>query len=74
MLGQLAWSSSFKLDFEVDSYKNLRLIAGVNPFASEYLLHPNQVFKTPSFIYALSNNGTGKPVETFMIGQENIEF
>lgn len=60
MLGQLAWSSSFKLDFEVDSYKNLRLIAGVNPFASEYLLHPNQVFKTPSFIYALSNNGTGE--------------
>jgi alpha-galactosidase len=60
MLGQLAWSSNFKLDFEIDSHKNLRLIAGINPFASEYSLAPNEIFKTPSLIYALSNNGTGE--------------
>lgn len=60
MLGQLAWSSNFKLDFEIDSYKNLRLIAGINPYASEYLLPANQIFKTPSLIYALSNHGTGE--------------
>ncbi len=60
MLGQLAWSSNFKLEFEIDSNKNLRLIAGINPFASEYSLAPNEVFKTPSLIYALSNNGTGE--------------
>ena len=60
MLGQLAWSSNFKLEFEVDSNKNLRLIAGINPFASEYSLAPNVVFKTPSLIYALSNHGTGE--------------
>jgi len=60
MIGQLAWSSNFKLDFEIDSHKNLRLIAGVNPFASEYALAPNEIFKTPSLIYALSNNGTGE--------------
>jgi alpha-galactosidase len=60
MLGQLAWSSNFKLDFEIDSHKNLRLIAGINPFASEYSLAPNVIFKTPSLIYALSNNGTGE--------------
>lgn len=60
MLGQLAWSSNFKLDFEIDSHKNLRLIAGINPFASEYALAPNETFKTPSLIYALSNNGTGE--------------
>lgn len=60
MLGQLAWSSNFKLDFEIDSHKNLRLIAGINPFASEYSLTPNEIFKTPSLIYALSNNGTGE--------------
>lgn len=60
MLGQLAWSGNFKLDFEIDSYKNLRLIAGINPYASEYSLVPNRVFKTPSLIYALSNQGTGK--------------
>jgi len=60
MIGQLAWSSNFKLDFEIDSHKNLRLIAGINPFASEYSLAPNVIFKTPSLIYALSNNGTGE--------------
>ena len=60
MLGQLAWSSNFKLDFEIDSHKNLRLIAGINPFASEYSLDPNETFKTPSLFYALSNNGTGE--------------
>jgi alpha-galactosidase len=60
MLGQLAWSSNFKLEFEIDSNKNLRLIAGINPFASEYSLAPNVVFKTPSLIYALSNHGTGE--------------
>lgn len=60
MIGQLAWSSNFKLDFEIDSHKNLRLIAGINPFASEYSLAPNKIFKTPSLIYALSNNGTGE--------------
>ncbi|MFV8328399.1 alpha-galactosidase [Flavobacterium sp. ZS1P14] len=60
VLGQLAWSSNFKLDFEIDSHKNLRLIAGINPFASEYALAPNEIFKTPSLIYALSNHGTGE--------------
>lgn len=60
MIGQLAWSGNFKLDFEIDSYKNLRLIAGINPFASAYTLPANEVFKTPSFVYALSNNGTGE--------------
>ena len=60
ILGQLAWSGNFKLDFEIDSYENLRLIAGINPYASEYTLQPNQTFKTPSFIYSISNNGTGE--------------
>lgn len=60
MLGQLAWSGNFKLDFEIDSYKNLRLIAGINPFASEYRLASGESFKTPSLIYTISNEGTGK--------------
>jgi alpha-galactosidase len=60
MIGQLAWTGNFRLDFEVDSYKNLRFIAGINPYASEYSLAAGQTFKTPSLIYALSNNGTGE--------------
>jgi alpha-galactosidase len=60
LLGQIAWSGNFKIDFDIDAYENLRLIAGINPFASEYSLAPSQVFKTPSFIFALSDSGTGK--------------
>lgn len=59
ILGQLAWSGNFKMDFEVDAYNNLRLIAGINPYASEYSLPGNQPFKTPSFIWVMSGSGTG---------------
>lgn len=60
LLGQLAWSGNFKIDFEVDSYKNLRLIAGINPYASEYTLSAGQEFTTPTFIYTFSTNGKGE--------------
>lgn len=60
ILGHLAWSGNFKLEFEVDSYDNLRLIAGINPYHSEYLLQKNETFKTPSFIYSISHKGTGE--------------
>ena len=60
ILGQLAWSGNFKLEFEIDTYDNLRFISGINPYASEYSLDPDQIFKTPSLIYAISGNGTGE--------------
>jgi alpha-galactosidase len=60
LLGQLAWSGNFKIDFEVDVFKNLRLIAGINPYASEYTLAPAQEFTTPAFIYTFSDNGKGE--------------
>jgi len=60
MLGHLAWSGNFQLEFEVDSYDNLRLLAGINPYASEYLLPKDQVFRTPTFVYALSHQGIGE--------------
>ncbi len=60
LLGQLAWSGNFKIDFEVDAYKNLKLIAGINPYASEYQLGAGQAFTTPSFIYTFSANGKGE--------------
>ncbi len=59
LLGQLAWSGNFKLDFEIDSYHHLRLIAGISPHASEYPLATNEEFKTPSFIYTYSERGKG---------------
>ncbi|MEP7228702.1 MAG: alpha-galactosidase [Ginsengibacter sp.] len=60
LLGQLAWSGNYKLDFEIDSHKDLRFIAGINPYASSYTLAPGKTFKTPSLIYTVSNNGTGE--------------
>ena len=60
ILGQLAWSGNFKLEFEVDSYENLRFIAGINPYGSEYLLEKGQTLKTPSLVYAISDRGTGE--------------
>ncbi len=60
LLGQLAWSGNFKIDFEMDSYHHLRLIAGINPHASEYPLEANQSFTTPSFIFTFSEKGKGE--------------
>lgn len=60
MLGTLAWSGNFKLDFEVDAYHQLRVIPGINPFQSDYPLASGQEFKTPSFIYTFSDKGTGE--------------
>jgi len=60
LLGTLAWSGNFKMDFEVDAYHNLRLIPGINSFQSEYPLATGKEFKTPSFIYTFSDKGTGE--------------
>jgi alpha-galactosidase len=60
LLGTLAWSGNFKIDFEKDAYQHLRLIAGINSFASEYTLVSAQSFQTPSFIYTVSNHGKGE--------------
>ncbi len=59
LLGQLAWSGNYKIDFEIDSYQNLRLIAGINPYESEYTLKAGDTFKTPSLIYSVSPDGAG---------------
>jgi alpha-galactosidase len=60
VLGQLAWSGNYKLDFETDSHNNLRFIAGINPHASAYTLQPGKSFKTPALTYTIANNGTGE--------------
>ncbi len=60
LLGTLGWSGNFRIDFENDTYNNLRLIAGINPHASEYPLASGQEFQTPSFIYTFSDHGKGE--------------
>ncbi len=59
LLGTLAWSGNFKMEFEIDTYHNLRLIAGINPYSSEYPLTSGKEFVTPSFISVLSQSGIG---------------
>lgn len=58
--GTIAWSGNFKYTFDVDNNNELRIISGINEFASEYNLKPEEVFKTPVFIYTFSNNGKGQ--------------
>ena len=58
--GTLAWSGNFRILFEVDEKGSLRVISGINPFASEYSLIPGQTFVTPSMIFTYSGNGRGE--------------
>jgi alpha-galactosidase len=60
LMGTLAWTGNFRFTFEVDNENNLRVISGINPYASDYTLDPGKVFTTPAFIFTLSNQGTGK--------------
>lgn len=60
LYGSLEWTGNFKFDLEVDPLNNLRIIAGINPFASDYALAPAQEFKTPPFVYTFSDKGKGE--------------
>ena len=57
--GALAWSGNFRLNFEVDEYDALTILAGANPNASEYRLRPGESFITPEMIYTHSLRGAG---------------
>ena len=59
LYGSVEWSGNFRVDLEVDPLNNLRLIAGINPFASEYTLGKNQEFTTALFVYTYSDKGKG---------------
>ena len=58
--GTLAWTGNFKYTFEIDQRNGLRVISGINPYASEYNLQPNETFTTPEFIFTYSANGKGQ--------------
>src|SRR5688572_8316733 len=58
--GTLAWTGNFKYTFEVDQRNGLRVISGINPYASEYHLQPGETFTTPEFIFTFSANGKGQ--------------
>ncbi len=64
MLGTIAWTGNFRCTFEVDNVGGLRVIPGINPYASAYKLKPGKTFATPEFIFTLSNNGSGEASRT----------
>ncbi|MDE6444992.1 MAG: alpha-galactosidase [Muribaculaceae bacterium] len=60
LMGTLGWTGNFRFTFEVDNVGNLRVIPGINPYASTYELKANEVFTTPEFIFTLSYDGTSQ--------------
>ena len=60
LLGTIGWTGNFRFTFEVDQVNQLRILSGINPYASEYTLKPNETFRTPEFIFTYSSEGKGK--------------
>ena len=58
LAGSLEWSGSFQCAFDHFG-TGVRVLTGVNPFASTYFLKPNQTFVTPTMIWVWSDSGLG---------------
>lgn len=65
LAANLGWTGSFQFSFEVDNTNSLRILASINPFASEYHLKPNENFVTPEFIFTYSLQGKGQASRNF---------
>ncbi len=59
LYGGLEWSGNFRIDLELDPLDNLRIMAGINNYASPYPLQPDEDFTTPAFWYTYSDQGKG---------------
>ena len=57
--GTLAWTGNFRFHFEQDLNNSLRVVSGINPYASAYQLAAGQTFATPAFIFTYSAQGRG---------------
>ncbi len=65
LVGTLGWTGNFSFVFEVDNEDKLRVISGINPYASEYSLAPGEIFRTPDFYFTYSLNGMGQASRNF---------
>ena len=65
ILGTLGWTGNFRFTFEVDNKKDLRVIAGINPYFSEYSLPKGETFRTPDFYFTYSTQGKGEASRNF---------
>lgn len=57
--GALAWSGNFRIGFERDEFDALTILAGANPYASEYPLAPGDSLRTPELIFTHTFAGAG---------------
>jgi alpha-galactosidase len=74
LFGALEWSGNFREDFEIDPQNNLRIISGVNNYASAYHLKPGKVFETPPFVYTYSAEGKGKASRNLQAWARNFKL
>ncbi|MDR0349058.1 MAG: alpha-galactosidase [Tannerella sp.] len=65
LFGTIGWTGNFRFTFEVDQVNKLRILSGINPYASEYSLKPDELFRTPEFIFTYSTEGKGKASRDF---------
>jgi alpha-galactosidase len=65
LFGTIAWTGNYRFTFEVDQYHKLRILSGINPYASEYSLRPDEIFRTPEFIFTYSTEGKGRASRNF---------
>lgn len=65
IMGSLAWTGNFDLKFELDESNQLNILAGINPFTSEYKLDKGQIFTTPEMLFTYSNQGYNQASRNF---------
>ncbi|NDV57419.1 alpha-galactosidase [Bacteroides sp. 519] len=65
LVGTLGWTGNFYFTFEIDNKNDLRILSGINPYASEYQLQPNEIFRTPDFYFTYSLTGKGQASRNF---------
>tara|TARA_R110002049_G_scaffold211595_4_gene382557 strand:+ start:1439 stop:3622 length:2184 start_codon:yes stop_codon:yes gene_type:complete len=58
--GALAWTGNFDISFAHDEYSKISITAGINNYASEYILDKGKKFITPALILTYSNEGKGQ--------------
>lgn len=74
LMGTLAWTGNFRFTFEVDNVGNLRIIPGINPYASAYRVERDEMFTTPEFIFTLSNEGTSQGSRNLQAWARNYQL
>lgn len=65
LFGTLAWSGSFANTFEIDRTNRLRILSGINSYASEWHLRPGEIFETPKFLFTFSTQEKGEASRRF---------